>query len=539
MEIMGRVTSQELLDTLEKVSPQARDELLKEAWEEAKKRKKAENSVYKKFQEKYFNDPVGFVRDMIDWKGGNGLVFYQNKIMEKVQEYDRVAVRGPRTLGKTAVAAILVHWYALTRDGRDWKVPTTASHWRQLDKFLWPEIHKWAGRLKWELIGRPPYNPRTELLTLSLKLNTGQAFAMASDDAETMEGAHADHLLIIFDEAKIIPTDTWDRMEGALASGGAEGAQKAKWLAISTPGAPAGMFYSLHKERDRFRNWHAVHITREEAIKAGRMSQEWADDRLRIWGEHNPYYQNHVLGEFAADDENAVIPLAWIEMAMKRGDEWRDALAQGYPKGELTSVGMDCGLGTLNSDDSTIARVYEKEHVDDVESMKFGNPDTTTMEMAGRAKAISKTFNVDVFMDTIGLGLGAYQRCKEQGVKRVHAFNAAKKAPPTMRDYTKQYKFGNMRSAAWWTFRERLDPESDNPISLPRDDQLVGELTSPLKSIKSDATLFIEKKDDIRKRLGRSTDRADAVIEAVVGPKIIKKARARVYVVGQGYTDEQ
>ena len=100
-----------------------------------------------------------------------------------------MAVRGPHGLGKTALAAIGVLWFATTRDiaGVDWKVPTTASAWRQLQKFLWPEIHKWARRIDWNKVGRDPFG-RDELLKLSLNLRTGEAFALASDEPSRARG---------------------------------------------------------------------------------------------------------------------------------------------------------------------------------------------------------------------------------------------------------------------------------------------------------------------------------------------------------------
>jgi hypothetical protein len=74
-----------------------------------------------------------------------------------------LAVRGPHGLGKTTVNAIAVLWFALTRDaaGIDWKAATTAGAWRQLEYYLWPEIHKWARRLRWDVLNRPPLNDRT------------------------------------------------------------------------------------------------------------------------------------------------------------------------------------------------------------------------------------------------------------------------------------------------------------------------------------------------------------------------------------------
>jgi hypothetical protein len=58
-------------------------------------------------------------------------------------------------------------------------------------------------RIRWGLV-RPgrPLDPRTEILQLTIKVETGEAFAVASNNEAYIEGAHADHLLYSFDEAK-------------------------------------------------------------------------------------------------------------------------------------------------------------------------------------------------------------------------------------------------------------------------------------------------------------------------------------------------
>jgi hypothetical protein len=48
---------------------------------------------------------------------------------------------------------------------------------------------------------------------------------------------------------------------------------------------------------------------------------------------------------------------------------------------------------------------------------------------------------------------------------------------------------------------------------LPKDQKLKSELCSPIYKMRS-GKIMIEAKDDIKKRLGRSTDKADAVIMA-------------------------
>ncbi|MBN1319626.1 MAG: hypothetical protein JXA87_02190 [Thermoleophilia bacterium] len=268
---------------------------------------------------KYWSDPLGFLRECFEWPEGRGPTIYQEQAIEDLFQHKRLAIRGPHGLGKTALSSWAVLIFALTRDGEDWKVITTASAWRQLEVYLWPEIHKWARLLDWNKLGRAPFTD-AELLQLNLKLSTGQASAVASNQPALIEGAHADHILYLFDESKSIPSDTWDAAEGAFA-GGADGALEALALAVSTPGEPAGRFYEIHKRKPGYEDWHVRHVTLEEAIAAGRVSRTWAEQRAKQWGPSSAVYANRCLGEFASADEDSVIPLAWVERANLR---WED-----------------------------------------------------------------------------------------------------------------------------------------------------------------------------------------------------------------------
>jgi Rad3-related DNA helicase len=194
----------------------------------------------KAFKRKYRNDRVAFRHDCVTWNADEKPARYQDEIFATLDERRRAAVRGPHGIGKTAIAALTVLHFALTRDGEDWKCPTTASVWRQLSRYLWPEIHKWSRRLKWEKILCQPFT-NNELLSLNLKLTTGEAFAVASSNHELIEGAHADSLFYVFDEAKAIPTAVFDAAAGALSSGGCFA------FAISTPEEPQGR-YDIHTE---------------------------------------------------------------------------------------------------------------------------------------------------------------------------------------------------------------------------------------------------------------------------------------------------
>ncbi|RJQ46841.1 MAG: hypothetical protein C4534_02000, partial [Gaiellales bacterium] len=303
---------------------------------------------------------MAFVHDCFYWRENEKPAFYQDQIMAELIEYKRVAARGPHGLGKSATSSWLTLWFSLTRDldEIDWKMPTTASAWRQLTKYLWPEVHKWSRKLKWEAIGREPFDHRTQLLSLSLSLGFGEAFAVASDTSDLIEGAHADSLFYLFDESKIIPEGTFDAAEGAFAGAGGDTGNEAYALAVSTPGIPAGRFYDIHARKPGFEDWHVIHITADNCVEAGRMSSEWLEQRRRQWGSKSALFLNKCLGEFAEEDADCVVPLEWVEMAFERWRDWHERVEQGEPKEPFTLVAVD--VARMGDDRTVLALRHGK-----------------------------------------------------------------------------------------------------------------------------------------------------------------------------------
>jgi hypothetical protein len=455
---------------------------------------------------RYWDDPVGFARDCIVWPEGKFLTDEQQATMRNLAEHERECVRAPHGVGKTADKAILILWFALTRDGLDWKIITTASSWHQLSAYLWPEVHKWAKMLDWQAIGRPPFREHQELLDLSLKLSTGSATAASPDRKELIEGAHADHLLFIFDEAKAIPDDIFDAAEGAFATGHCYG------IASSTPGEPVGRFYDIQKKKRGTEDWHATHITMQQAIASGRMDPSWAEKRRQQWGESSALYINRVLGDFASSDEDSVIPLSWIEAANARWQVWRDTGAED----PFTCVGVDVARGGA---DSTVLALRRGVVISELRETHGADTMVTTGSVLGVLRANGGYAVVDV----IGVGAGVVDRLREQ-TPAVVAFNASERSEA--RDSSGELGFVNKRSAAWWAMREFLDPANDSQIALPPDDELpsdvdgilTGDLCAPHWTTTSSGLIKVESKEDIKKRLGRSTDYADAVIQAFYTP---------------------
>lgn len=444
--------------------------------------------------QRWWNSPTEWAKDClrVDLAG------YQGEILNAVPKHRRVAVRGPHGLGKTFSGSILVLWFATTRDmaGKDWKVITTASAWRHLEVYLWPEIRKWAGRIEFKTLGRAPFRPGVDLLDLRLKLNFGAATPVASNQPERIEGAHAEELLYLLDEAKIIAPPTWDSIEGAFSNAGPEVSDNAYAFAMSTPGPPSGRFYEIHKRAPGYEDWWTRHVTIEEAISAGRISRSWADQRKAQWGAESAIYANRVLGQFHASDEDAVIPLAWIEAANERWIDWDKAGRPG--QGGPEWVGVDVGRG---GDETVLA------HRDGPAMWLDGFRSRDTMSTVGMLQGLDARPIIDV----IGVGAGVYDRAKEVGLRAV-AYTGSSKAQT--RDRSRKFGFTNTRSAAYWRVRELLDPAYEPALMLPPDDLMISDLTTPKWEVQTGIPpkIKITPKEKVVEMLGRSPDRGDSVV---------------------------
>jgi phage terminase large subunit len=108
-----------------------------------------------------------------------------------------------------------------------------------------------------------------------------------------------------------------------------------------------------------------------------------------------------------------------------------------------------------------------------------------------------------VRVDEIGVGSGPLDQLRSQGV-RVESFNGSR-APVGRGD---SYPYLNRRAEAFFGLRGALEAGA---IALPRDNDLAGELVSLRWRVSSQGKLALEPKEDLKSRLGRSCDKADAV----------------------------
>lgn len=208
----------------------------------------------------------------------------------------------------------------------------------------------------------------------------------------------------------------------------------------------------------------------------------------------------------AGDQEYQVIPTAWVRAAMDRWREYEQRHGS-TPPSALSQVGVDVAAG---GDDETVFSARYGQWFAPLKVYKgVQTPDGRATAQKFMQANLSAG-NVPVLVDIIGIGMDAYGRIKDIHTN-TQAFNASEAA--TGKDSTGKLEFRNRRAEAWWGMREALHPETGDGLMLPPDDMLRRELCAPTWKLTPGGVL-VESKDDIKKRLRRSTNYADAVIQA-------------------------
>lgn len=205
-------------------------------------------------------------------------------------------------------------------------------------------------------------------------------------------------------------------------------------------------------------------------------------------------------GEFVTEGKDAefqVIPSAWVRAAQ---DRWKP---EGRSK-PMTSMGCDVARG--GPDESTIAKRHGS-WVDEL-VVKPGSETPDGPQLAALV-IINRRDSAAICIDTGG-GWGGSPLDNLVGNEiKAKGINPSAGSNGTTKDAAR-LKFRNLRAEMWWRLREALDPSGDDPLALPKDQKLFADLIAP-RWKNTSAGILIEAKDEIRKRIGRSPDRGDAV----------------------------
>jgi hypothetical protein len=445
----------------------------------------------------FFHDPLGFVRYAFAWgsdelEGHDGPDEWQAAALRDIgsgvltaNEALRLATVSGHGIGKSALVAWIVLWAMSTRPHLAGVV--TANTGAQLSDKTWRELSLWHKRavnqhwFRWTATKFYQVdNPETWFVS---------AVPWSKERPEAFAGLHAEHVLMIFDEASAIDDVIWDTAEGAMTTPGAI------WCVFGNPTRNSGKFHGcFHRMRHRW-------ITRKVDSSDARMTnkaqiKEWIED----YGWDSDFVRIRVRGEFPRAGSCQLIASDLVEAAS--GKHLRAEVYQSAPK----VLGVD--VARFGDDQSAIVL---RQGLACLDIAKFRGLDLMTF--AGLVAQKIEKFKPDaVFVDQGGLGAGVVDRLRQLGHRNIIGVDFGGKPLDPV-------KYLNKRTEMWWLLAEWFE---QGP-AIPPDADLSSDLTAPEYGFTGDkGQIALEKKADMKKRGLASPDCGDALALTFAAPVAVR-----------------
>jgi phage terminase large subunit len=436
----------------------------------------------------YAERPADFARDVL----GVELTEIQRGMLQAIVEHDRTAMACGHRTGRTLVFAVALLWHCATRADATALLSTPSQAqmrwtvWRELGELVRGAI-KPLGAECFELPGRGVQFANGNLI-----------IGVASDTGERLQGYASPALLVVVDEAAGFPEHLFPALMSNLAGGG-------KVVIGGNPTNNSGYF----AKRWKAPGWHTMHVSSVDVAnspdrKPGQATAAWVADMLEENGVDSIIYRARVLGQFSAADAASVFSLVELEQAQDRYDEAMAASARAFDIAGPLELGLDVAR---TGNDWTV--VVARRGPIALAPVAWKLPDLVVV--AEQALAYARDLKrIDerptIRVDGVGVGAGVVdilKRAPDINVVEVQA------AGTPARD-----AFTNVRSEAVFVCRDWLRAGG----CLPRDAKLEGEMAALKFTFDQRNRLKILGKDELRKELGRSTDRFDALALATYAP---------------------
>lgn len=476
-----------------------------------------DDSIYFDLVEFYQSRPAEFAEDMLGFVPDSR----QRDIMESVRDHRRTAVRSGQGVGKTAAVACILIWFLCTRYNA--RIMATAPNILQLQTSLWGEIQKW--------LAESPLREFLHLTKTRLAMkgyeNTWFAFAKTAAEAEGMAGQHADHLLVIADEASGIKDQVLETLLGTVTG------KENRLLLISNPTRRWGVFYdAFHRNASMYSR---IHIDGEQCE---RVDEENRDMIARCYGAQSNVYRIRVKGEFPTGENDVFIPLELImeavspELSQDRelslsaaafsshgpslsletsghGDVFEQLFRLGAEENGVPGVRMGVDVARFGQDDTVIA-VNCAGHICKLIKRHGSDTSRTTGEVLRWAQELRRCLGpacqIVVVVDDTGVGGGVTDQLRqqkgEQSLEWLHIIpvNAAQSVNSTY--------YHDTTTFMWAAVKELLQRRE---LLLPEDGDLTAQLSDRRFLVMPSGKLRLESKKEMKKRGVRSPDTGDAV----------------------------
>jgi hypothetical protein len=456
----------------------------------------------------YAEHPVHFVEDLIGVTPDE----QQAKILQSVADNSMTSVRSGHGIGKSAVEAWTVIWFMATRPFP--KIACTAPTQHQLFDILWAEVSKWlrhAPALEKEFVWTK------EKVYLKGYPEEWFAVARTATKPDALQGFHADDILYIIDEASGVKDNIFEPVLGALSTPGA------RLLMCGNPTQLSGFFYESHtKNRASYKTFHV------DGRKSGRVSQEFIDTIIRMYGEDSDVFRVRVAGEFPKAEADVFIQLSLIEKSI---------MTEFSPRKTPNTIRIGCDVARFGDDKTVIgAKIDEKATIE----KKRQGQDTmkTADDIVLLYYDLLKQYpgykdTVTVCVDDGGVGGGVVDRLKQMQRNNPERLAQMNIVPIKFGQRIKHKHYHDSTTFMMATVKALLSPHDDDgnekPVELilPNDDDLVAQLSGRKYGLTENAKIKVESKDDMKKRGLPSPDEADCILLLCVPIREPKKKGAK------------
>lgn len=399
-----------------------------------------------------------------------------------------VAIRSGHGIGKGCLSAHIIDWFKSTRPFP--QIVVTANTKPQLETKTWRELAKWQGLAK----NRHWFKHTATANYHIAHKDTWRANMLpwSKEKSEAFAGTHEKHVLFIFDEASAIDDIIWEVSEGAFTEPGA------LWVVLGNPTKATGRFSDCFK-KDNIKNGGRWKTWEIDSRSVKRTNKETINELIKTYGEDSDFVRVRVLGKEPRAGAMQLIGDYLVQEAA--GRVIHPSLYMAQPK----ILGVDVARSGLDA-----SVIIKRQGYASFDLEKFSIPDS--MQLASVVARRIESWKPDaVFIDEVGIGAGVVDRLR-QLKHEVIGVNGSRIAG-------ERQKYFNKRTEVWLLMKEWLERGG----SIPNDKELKEDLVAPEYGFDNQDRWQLERKEDVKERLGRSPDCGDALALTFAEPVASKK----------------
>jgi len=450
---------------------------------------------FSEFQETWLKNPVQGVRDLF---GAEPTPQQVELIRYAWDPQARVAVSSCTGAGKTATLAWLTYLFLLTQE--DCRIMMTSPSFQQLNRVYKTECEKWRGKMP---------KPIADLFTITreqVKLNSdtlvqrADLVTLSTDNKESLQGGHAKNYVALIDEASAAEPEAFAVLQKTLSTdtGG-------RFILTSNPTRSVGPFYDIFHKDEMKKLWKGLYFT---AFENPRRAPNFIEEMKSTYGEESDHYRVAVLGQFPRAANSQFISSEIVDLATTNDLT--------YPAHYNYPIVMGVDIARFGDDETVLVIRQGPKILNIIRHNKLD-----TMEVAEKVfEAQSKWQAQVIFIDSVGVGAGTFDRCKQLKLPVREVMGSHKSSKPL--------EYFNMRAQLWGEMRLWLENGADIPPIEALRNQLVGMTYGFTGKMQIQLTT----KKDIKKTGAPSPDIADALsltfADTVYGVKTRKASARRI-----------